>query len=481
MESVELAGLRPSDGLACLEPVVGSEERWWVTDLAALGVLLPLGAVSLFLWKGGSTIAAMCVTGTPLLVAFLLAPRTALYAYCAWQAWDAAIVFGGSTPGSWVTPAKLLSLLVILAAIFNLWRARIELGGSRAVFVVSLGFALIGFCSAAWSYHKVTSMRLGAQMILQVILLLVFVMLIGSNIEHLRRALLWLSLGGAAAAGYLLFFGLDQTRWERATLSSQANPAGVAGALVTSLVAAWALWALTRAGPVRGVCIIASALMLGGILATGTRAAIGAILAGVLVGVAMAGGGRLIRRAVLLAVLGGALYAAAVMVLYSGYLSDQSSARLAKFLLLPAPNPYSRWLAEEGSRWPVWAWALRGYAHAGSLGAGLGCSAYATAYAIGIFKDVHSNVLGALVEMGPPGVIAFVALHVVSALTIARLRPAPAAAGWMILTASFLVGAVHTTYTSKLFWLPLTLVAVLGRLDSTTVQEPVERQAVRGV
>jgi len=457
------------DRSTLVEPEGGTVERWWLTDLAAIGVLLPLGAVSLFLWNRDNTVAALGVALGPLLVMFLVAPRTAIYAYCAWQAWDAAIVFGGG-PGAWITPAKLLSVLVLVAALTNAWRVRIDTEGCRGILLWSLGFGIAGLVSASWAYDKLLALRLTLQILTQVALMLVIVALAAAELAHVRRLLLWTAIGGVTASAYLLVFGLQQGRFERATLSTEANPAGVGGALATAFAVLPALWVSSRSSMVRLGLILGGTVILAGIMTTGTRAALGGVLLAVILSPIFSIGRHFLKRLLVLFLLCAGLYGLGAAVLYSGFLSDQASTRLAKFLFLPPPNPYSHWIHEPGARLMVWGWAMQGYLRAGLLGSGLGNAAWAALYGVGVYKDVHSNVFGALVEMGPIGLAAFAGLHVAAALAIRRMLPSLRAPAWILLISCFAVGAVHTTYTSKLFWVPITFVAVLGRLSSAEIR-----------
>jgi hypothetical protein len=113
--------------------------------------------------------------------------------------------------------------------------------------------------------------------------------------------------------------------------------------------------------------------------------------------------------------------------------------------------------------------ALNGYYESGFAGAGIGASALASLRANGEYRDVHSNLLGALVETGPMGLFAFLGLNLALVLGVLRIRDQRLQiSAWVILLPSLTMGVVHTTYAGKWFWLPVTLLAVLLELDART-------------
>ncbi|HOA75861.1 MAG TPA: hypothetical protein PKL76_20650, partial [Phycisphaerae bacterium] len=61
----------------------------------------------------------------------------------------------------------------------------------------------------------------------------------------------------------------------------------------------------------------------------------------------------------------------------------------------------------------------------------------------------------------------FLGLHVALGLGLLRLRqPSLQMPGWVVLLSSFAMGIAHTTYTTKMFWLPVTVVLILIEFDA---------------
>jgi O-antigen ligase len=213
--------------------------------------------------------------------------------------------------------------------------------------------------------------------------------------------------------------------------------------------------------------IAASLLIVVAIVETGTRAVLGGVVGGFAgAAVLVRGSGRAKRVAFITAGLAVA-YMIGAMIVYSNLIMDQTATRLAEFMQLPLPNATSRFAGHSGTREYVWTLAMEGFQKSGVMGSGIGTSAWASGKATGHFKDVHSNLLGALVEIGPLGLLVFLGLHVALTLRIPRIQDhwlqVPA---WMILLSTFAVGLVHTTYTAKYFWLPITFLAIIYEMDA---------------
>jgi len=439
-----------------------------VLEKSCVVVLALAGIVAVLLYRAGYGYVGMLIVGAPFLLACLVEPRVSIYAYFFWQAWDSAIVLGDTRQGGWLTAGKLLAFCVVAVTLLHIWRRPLKVTSSRGALLWAFAFCAVALASAMWSYDIAKSLRLALQILVQVILAVIIMTAISGELGPLKRLAFWAVLGGATAGAYVLFFGMDQRAFGRATLSEQANPVSAAGGLVVALGFVPLLWTLTRSRLFKLLLVVAVGFMLFGIVGTGTRAAIGGILGGVAISAVLTGGGQRVKRVLGMLAALGCMYVIGAAAIYSSLVPGQAATRLAEFMMLPAPEGHSQWAGKTaGTRTYVWELALNGYSRSGIMGAGVGASALASFEAGGSFKDVHSNILGALVEMGPIGLITFLGLHVALGLGLLRLRqPSLQMPGWVVLLSSFAMGIAHTTYTTKMFWLPVTVVLILIEFDA---------------
>jgi O-antigen ligase len=409
---------------------------------------------------------------TPFVVACIMEPRVSLYAYGFLQAWDSAVAFGGdSADAPWITPAKLLSVIIIVTTIPRIWRSPGTFAATRSLMIWAVLFILAAFLSILWSAEVVASWRYTLQMIVQFVLIIIFMKIVGINRAALRRLFLWTVVGGATAGVYVALFGMEQQTFGRATLSDQANPVAVAMGLSVAFGCIPMVWAMIRRLWARVLLVAMGAPIFAAIIFGGTRAAVLSVLAGMAAAVVFRRKGSVLVRLMILVIGTALFYMAAVAVLYSGAVSDSAAGRLATTLMLPPPAGSQRGVHEvaiERGRSGVWLLNLQGYLNGdtGILGAGVGCSSFANLRTVGEFRDVHSNLLASLTEMGPLGLITFVGLTVAIFMTVYRLRnPKYHSAMLFLFLIFFLMGLVHTSYVSKLFWLPITFIACVAELD----------------
>lgn len=307
-------------------------------------LVLVIAAVPAFLcYKTGNTFLGVAIIGVPIALACLIEPRVSAYAYVFWQAWDSAVVLGDSKQGAWLTPGKMLAFGVLAVALLHLWRRPLRVRSSTGPILWASGFCLIALLSAAWSYDVAKSLRLGLQILVQLLLVVAIVTMVSEDTGSVKRLAFWALLGGVGAAAYIVLFGMDQRAFARATLSEQANPVSAAGALVVAWTFIPLLWVLTRNGLFKLLLIACAGLILFGIVGTGTRAAIGGILGGMAAAAILSGGGRRVRRAVIMTVVLALAYVLGAVAIYSSVIPGQAAVRLAEFMRLPLPDQGARW------------------------------------------------------------------------------------------------------------------------------------------
>lgn len=439
---------------------VGLGEKLFLATLAVAGLL------AYTLYQAGYLYVALWVVGVPFLVGCCVNPRVGLYAYCFWQAWDSAIVFGNVKQGAWLTPGKMFAFWVLGIGSLHLWRHRLRIEASRSVLGWACALCALALLSSIWSYDVLRSLRYGSQMLVQLLLAIVMVALIGGNPNHVKRLAFWTVLGGATAAVYVLLFGQEQHAFSRATLSESANPNAVAMALTVSLCCVPLLWCLIRSRLFKLSLIAASVVTLIGMVPTGSRAGLGSVFLALAGTAALARGRGRAKRMVLITVALVIAYVIGAMVVYSTLVPERTAVRLAEFMRLPHPKVRADIGGQLQTRAHAWTLAIKGYQASGPMGSGIATSAHASLQAVGEYRDVHSNVLGSMVELGPFGLMIFLGFNVAMALRVFRLREAwlqvPA---WLMLLSTFAMGLTHTTYTTKYLWLPIAFLIVIYELD----------------
>jgi len=423
-----------------------------------------------WLHKSGNTYVGMALVGVPFVAVCTIQPRVGLYAYCFWQSWDAAFVIGDTDSG-WLTPAKMLAFLALGTGLLPLLKQNAKLLASQALMGWLFAFTLIVMFSCVWSYDPARSGRFAAQLVVQLLLLWVYVKLISVDLAYIKRLFFWTFVGGLTAATYTILFGMNQTKFGRATLSESANPGTVAASLVTAVSCVPVLWIFTRRNWFRAFLFVGSLVTVLGTFATGSRAAVGGIGIGFIAAALFSRSSAIIGRMVVVMLMCGLAFGAAWGSLHSGLLGEKSEARLAGWLGVDPPSG-ARSVIPRGGREEVWRTAWKGFKGTNGIGAGIGEAADANLRHAGIYKDVHSNILGSLVEMG---ILGFVSFAMINALLVIqswkmniRKLTGPAI---VIFCGYFSFGATHTTYVTKLFWIPITFMIILFEFDAR-VRDP---------
>lgn len=438
-----------------------------IAELAFIVLLGFLGAAAVSLYRSENPLTAAFVLGLPLGAACVFRPRIGIYAYGFWQAWDSAAKFGGGTQPGWVTGAKLLAVVVVLTGSLHALTSPHRISGSRRPFGYLIALCAVATVSIAWSYDVGASIRFAAQMWLQLVLGWIIVKLVGFNRSQMIRLMFWVVVGAFSASVYVLLFGMQQHTYLRATLGDSANPVSVAAALVTGLSCAAVFWALISKRAIKALLIPVGLVILFAIFATGTRAAVAAVGAGFLsIGFLTKAQGlgsklALLAISVLLVVVG--TFAA----LNTGVLSEQSESRLRNMLMLETHSFDPDVGIPRASRERIWLMSLQSYMRTYLIGTGVGASPAANEQLSGRYKDVHSSIVASLTELGPLGFFVFVALHFSLLLRIRRLRARGLQGAALVVFVGFvLMGSTHTVYTTKWFWLPVTILLAILELDA---------------
>ncbi len=363
---------------------------------------------------------------------------------------------------------KLLGLLTGAAWVVLALRSG-RMRDPHTLHAVALMFVLWNACSLLWTTDSAaTQTRVLTYAQLFVLLLVVWDTV---TTQAALRHVLLADLLGCYAAGSLLVLGyaVNGSAAEvhgRVTLGTfNPNDAGVILALGLPVACyLWATW--TGPGRLAVVLLAATYLPIGlfGVLGTGSRAALVAVVPAVWYAGTLLG-----RSRPTLAV-----------VTFVGL----TAGAVAALPLLPTNAVQRLWdtghdlmQGNLNERQDVWAEAFR-IIHEHPL-LGIGGGAFRTA-ATSVNKVGHNFVLALLAELGPLGLALFLAIIVVGVLA---LRTAPRALRelwWTVLLAWTFAALLHNWEYRKLTWVMFALMAVSGTLDErATARGPVAPRRTR--
>ncbi len=189
-----------------------------------------------------------------------------------------------------------------------------------------------------------------------------------------------------------------------------------------------------------------------------------AVLVGVLA--ALAGSRGIHQRVPLMVVAVVATYVGSLILVEANVLPEQSQERLARFLHLGAGTAgggRDRLFARQDT----WVLGLRGYVKSGLVGTGFGATGSANQVLVGSYHGIHSNVLGSPTEWNPVRFLLFAGLHLALVRAMLGMRDVRLGGLAFIVVASCLVlGAAHTSYVTKWFWLPMLLIMCMLGYDA---------------
>ncbi|MBK9120759.1 MAG: O-antigen ligase family protein [Phycisphaerales bacterium] len=427
-------------------------------------LFLPGLFVAGLLYAGGATQPAAVVAGVTVLLTTLIAPEIGIYVYLASAALDQLLL---EEEGSILTPAKILGPFVLLAYVAHPGRTRIPILASKPFLFVMLAFGIYGIVTAMFSIAWLASVRYAGQISVQVLIIIVAIHRL-SDRDMIARALQFCVAGGLIGGLILVVFGSRSMAFSGATLGPAANPNSTALALSVPLAVVPAAWAMTRNRFLRIAIIAAGPIILTGMMMTGSRSALIAVFGSALLGLAFTRRASAAQRILIPVTAAVVIAATTYFVLGSGVLGERPQERINALLERGVA-------AREESRYEIWMTAFRTFLSK-PWGFGYGNTAFALEARTGVFIDIHSTMLSALVDGG----VASFGLFVVGLYLLWRaiwsirfgLYGLPAT---MLFMFTMLSSLTHTIHFSKWFWIPLTICALLAeqaRRDQLAGVEP---------
>lgn len=429
--------------------------------------MAPFAAVALVLYLMGSTLGAGVCVGIFLALATFVAPQVGVYTAFAVQAWDPYFVDPSrvlpvlGTP----TPTKVLSFVLLAAYVVAPRRSKGRLSVTRASFALAAGVTAWGFLNSAFAPDSAIAARYAAQIAVLVIVILTTVRFVRTR-EQINRLMFWTIVGSITACVAFDLLG-DPSTGQRGRLGEFSNPNTTAMTLAVGMMAVPAAWGLTRRKWMWGLYAPAAAYIMITLMKTGSRAACISVVAAYALGPAMTRGRGMVKKllaAVFASVLGIGVFFA---VLNARILDEKSQARLEALV------HGSGTFAAGESRWDIWSNGLKTFRANPLLGSGYGNAAMAMEETVpGAGRDVHSNYVAALVEGGMVGGILFLLLLLAAAVAAWRIPRANPGAPAMILVMYLGISSIaHTTYVTKMFWMPLGLILCLCELGARSNRE----------
>lgn len=429
------------------------ERRAIRAENVAFGTLLVPGVVlGALCYLAGVKTIGLVAAGIGFLSASMVAPSIALYAYFAIQALDVGLQseqIAGFTPSKALAPFVLLLFLTRFGARFP----RLEI--SRPLVWAALMLGAFGVLTAPFAIDVRVAAKSGAQIVVQVLLLVVAVKLLAQRVQ-IHRAFLATVAGGVVAALILVVTGGLSSRFSRATLGELANPNSVAHGLAVSLLAIPAAWGYTRSALLRLGYFAAAPLIVAGLMKTGSRSALAAVVAAFAIGGLVAKKAGIMRSIAVTAMASLVACASIVVVLHAGLLDPATQQRIEDFVLGRRGD-----VGEE--RGYIWRQSLREYARRPLVGFGFGNTAASLEESQGTYIDVHSSFVGPFVEGGPIGFTLFLLTLYFTFRLVRSIRQAnPGIAAAMIFCMLLMSCLTHTIHFAKWFWIPITFCVLLA-------------------
>jgi len=341
-------------------------------------------------------------------------------------------------------------------------RAKKPLGRAKGVILFSMAFVSLGLLTSPFAINVFVAVKSCLQMFVLVLIVIVSLKVLDTP-ERIHRALFWLVVGSAfAAIGLLMGLGAGGaggTRYLRGTLSQDINPITTALGLTLPLSAVPALWGLAKRKSDYVICVICGALLLAGMMKTGSRAGVGSIVIACAAAGFMVKGrewGKKILVTVLAVVFVGGVF---LFVLRMNILPEQSQNRLEAFAGVGGED------AKSTGRMHIWKAAFEAYMDRNPvIGVGVANTEFAQQEYSGQFKPVHSSLIAPILELGIIGAVLFYGMlwewfRRVREIRIASLG-VPAA---IMYITTFIFSAAHTIHYTKWFWIPIMLCLLLAR------------------
>lgn len=420
-------------------------------DGTVLGlVLVPALIVAGLMYVSGVKEVALGVAATGALISTLIAPEIGLYIYLMTPVFDQMWL---DAPGAWITPGKIIGPVVLLICAAHMLRERRPMQVSGPVIAVMLAFGLWGLVTAAWAVVPLLAIKVGGQVVVQVLLIVAAVSRLNDRVR-LGRALLFAFLATVIGSFLILTGRTGSTQWARGTLGEYFDPNSVALALLTVLFALPVAWKCVRSRLLRLGMLVAAPPVVVATVTTGSRMGLVMMVGVPVFGMLLSGRAKALYRlfvpALALAlVLGGFWYA-----MRGAGVSDYTRERFDEMLS-------GRLHVRGESRMGILITALSNYVYE-PMGYGYGNTAVGLGLQTGLASTVHDNVFSLLIEGGPVAFALILSGYWLIFLRVRRMRvpdlqlPAAMMFGVVVLSSCML-----QTYQSKYFWIPITLCLLL--------------------
>ncbi|MCC7291260.1 MAG: O-antigen ligase family protein [Phycisphaerales bacterium] len=451
-QSFVAGGLAPQ--LALLD---GGTRSPWEQPLYFWLGLVPFLLLAVFLGLMGQTFPAAVLVGLYLVGATFVAPQIGLYVLFAIQAWDPYFVDPARVLETYglLTPTKAFSFIVILAFLLNRSQQRQAVVVTKRAYAACAAFILWGLLIAIFAPNPLLGVRYAAQVLVLVAVSYAATRLLRTR-EQVNRLMFWTIVGSLSASLAFYLLG-DPSSRQRGTLGEHSNPNTTAMTLAIGMMAIPAAWGLTRRKWMWGLYPAVAAFLMYTLMRTGSRATCGGVVIAYSLGAVFTRGRGFFKKlaaAVLATAFGATLFFA---VLNAHVLDEKSQERLESLVSSAPPT------STEFSRWAIWRNSLRVFTSSPLVGVGMGNASAAMGEQLhGEARDVHSNYLGALVETGVVGGLIFLGVLGLAGLAVWRIPQAnPGVPATILFLYILLISVMHTSYLTKMFWLPLLLALVL--------------------
>ena len=406
-----------------------------------------------FFYYVGAHILAFAIVGAVLAGSAVVAPQIAFYLYFGWQVFDAVFLAG---PTAVFTPAKALALFMVILYLISLGKVRQRILVSKSIIIVMLLFGFWGLLISPLAIAYIVALKNSAQVVVQVILIAGAIHFLDSR-KRVFSAFFWCFLGGVIAGAIMIIGGGISEQYGRGTLGEYANPNTTALALSVSLIALPGLWISKKPKIYYLVYAAGVVVILIAMLMTGSRASLVAVFMALGFGGLFARGTGVFKRflipAAIIVLIGGAV----LYVLSLNILQEKSQERLEEMVYR------QRIEALRENRTAIWGKVLATYANQNPMfGFGFGNTAFAMLIYQGEYRDVHSSLIGPLVDSGPVGFVLFPGGLFLLFMRIRGIKNTRMSViATMIYMLILLSSLTHTIHFTKWFWIPVTMCLLL--------------------
>lgn len=418
--------------------------------------LAPFAILTAALLLAGQTFWAVVTLGTFVAAATLLAPQVGIYLALVLQAWDPIFIrpeFSFEVLGV-ITPTKILSFVVLAGYLLVPRERKFPVQQTRACMVLFLGLGLWGCLLIATAPDRAVAWRQSSQALVLLGVCVVAVRLIRTPRQIARLATC--AVVGSVSASIGVLLSGESAITTRGTLGEYSNPNTTALALGVGMMCIPAAWGLTRAKLMWVVHGASAALVMTGIMMTGSRAACAAVVVAYSIGGLLTKSPGLAKK-IAAAVFASAFGVAVFFAVLEAHILDRKSQERLEALV------YGGEAFTADSRRFIWRDSVKTLVARPLFGSGFGNTAHAMAEAVpGMARDAHSNYLAVPIEAGVIGALLFFAALAELTRRTWRIPTANPGIPAMIMTSYVLLsGATHTTYVTKWFWFPVAVSWVL--------------------